>query len=216
MVSPAHEWGPLAVGKQNVYMKKNRASTLEECREILELSFNDWFRLLGLVVSDYFQDDETIKDIVSELFEKIWYGINEGSIGNEQLNSAYFRKMAKNACLDRIKELKRNGPSGVLNRDVADVAMEEKLDEKGLAEFLSQSVEWIEGLPEQQRRVMTAIFFEGRKPLEVANALGLSRQTVYRHRDDALETIRKMAKERGMEFDLLPLWWLSFFSYLVH
>jgi len=216
MVAPiSHDRSHRAIGKQNVYMNKYRASTLEECSELFESLFNQCYRPLSYVVKEYFEDEETIEEIVFVVFEKVWSGIVKGSIGNEQLNKAYIRKMAKNECINRKEELKKTSSLELLNRDVADATIEERLDEKGLAQFWLILVDWIEGLPEQQRRVMTLIFFEGRKPSEAADLLGLSPQTVYRHRSDALETIRRMTKERGIEFDVLPLWGLSFFSYLI-
>jgi RNA polymerase sigma factor (sigma-70 family) len=65
--------------------------------------------------------------------------------------------------------------------------------------------EALEGLPETQREVLLLHFLQGRTTTQIAVAQGISQSTVSRRMNEALESLRQVLRERGVQAGLVPL-----------
>jgi len=65
--------------------------------------------------------------------------------------------------------------------------------------------EALEGLPETLREVLLLHFLQGRTTTQIAVAQGISQATVSRRMNEALESLRQILRERGVQAGLAPL-----------
>ena len=151
-------------------------------------------------------DRQEAHDIVIDVLLKIRSRLIGGKIPLEELKPAYFKTAVYNACLDRLKAQRR-----LAIIDEVTHLMVDETDQRADQALLLQAIELIEGLPRQQREVMTLIYFEGKTVQSVAGQMGIAASTVYQHRQAALRTLKqRQIKRRGIDPELLLLLVLFF------
>lgn len=116
------------------------------------------------------------QDIVADCFTKLW--MKKGHFPTILAIKAYLYISTRNACLDFLKQNKRNERQ----RDEFGYSLEQS-EESTLAgiakaELLREVHAAMEKLPRQCRKVVRMSFVDGMKNMEIAKALGLSVQTV--------------------------------------
>jgi len=147
-----------------------------------------------------FVDEEQAKDIVQDVFHKLW---EDKNIQISSSMSGFLFTMARNKCLQQIEKQKIREQY----RQTAAI----RLKEEELAfyaggansliqlELQHQLEEAIAKLPEKCREVFELSRFHSKKNQEIANELGISIKTVEKHISKALSQIRSELK------DYLPL-----------
>ena len=147
-----------------------------------------------------FVDNETAKDIVQDVFVKLWS--DHAITVNQSLNALLFT-MIRNNCLQHLEKQKvRNKYSEsaglLLREDELRYYMEERtsLIEQELEDKLN---EVLNNLPERCREVFKLSRFENKKNREIAEELDISVKAVEKQVTKALATIRTEMK------DYLPL-----------
>lgn len=165
--------------------------------------FDDIFKQYSKPLFYYaakFVDDEVAKDIVQDVFAKLWS--DQKIIIKLSLNSFLFT-MVRNSCLQQLEKQKvRNKylESAKLNLQEEELQffMTEKtsLIEQELEQKLN---EVLEDLPERCRQIFMMSRFENKKNKEIAEELDISTKAVEKQITKALATIRTEMK------DYLPL-----------
>ncbi len=152
-----------------------------------------------------FVDDESAKDIVQDVFVKLWS--NHSITVSQSLNALLFT-MIRNSCLQHLEKQKvRNkyleSTKLILQEEELSYYMEEKssLIEQELEDKLN---EVLNGLPDRCRQIFSLSRFENKKNKEIAEELHITVKAVEKQITRALDTIRTEMK------DYLPL--LMFFS----
>jgi len=147
-----------------------------------------------------FVDEEAAKDIVQDIFVKIWS--DKSIIISQSLNSLLFT-MVRNSCLQLLEKQK------VRNKYIDStrlILLEEELryceeDKPGLIEqeLEDKLNEVLMALPERCRQIFKMSRFENKKNKEIAQELEISIKAVEKQITKALSTIRIEMK------DYLPL-----------
>lgn len=168
---------------------------------------NEWFEQLFIQYSkplfyyaSKFVDDEIARDIVQDIFFKLWSG--QKIIVRQSLNALLFT-MVKNACLQHLEKQKvkskyLTSAKLAIREEELHYYMEERtsLIEQELEEKLN---EVLGKLPERCRQIFMMSRFENKKNKEIADELDISLKAVEKQISKALSIIRLEMK------DYLPL-----------
>ena len=135
--------------------------------------------------------EEEAEDVIQEVFINFWKDKTYQKIRSEVTKTYLFRSV-KNSCLNRLKK------KDIL-RDRLDVLREEVVEEEMVKwnDTLIQEVEAeIERMPEQTREIIRSVFFHEMKYQEVADALGISINSVKTLLKNGMRHLRERFAER--------------------
>ena len=131
-------------------------------------------KLLGFA-NRFMQDIDDAKDIVQEIYVKLWN--MRSDLDKYNSVEALAMRMTRNLCLDKIK-LKKTVPlNGMISEETSEeVKEEEKLNEQKIAIKRAKYV--IERLDEPQKTIMQLRDIEGYEYDEIAQILNMNVNTV--------------------------------------
>ena len=172
------------MGNQLYYNDKEVLSRVADGDEAaFKLLFNHYSRLLYSFLYRHTDDFQLAEDLVQDIFTKIW--LTRESLGQMDNFASYLFVLARNHTLNivkkRIAERKRE-----LNWH--DHVSQADSDKGPLLDLIDQAVEQ---LPAQQRNAWILSRREGRKYTEVADEMGISRETVKTYLQHANTNISK-------------------------
>ena len=151
-----------------------------------EITYKQYFSPLVGFAYQYVEDGDIAKDIVQEVFSKVWNQSNELEIRTNI--KSYLFGAVRNACLnhlrhEKVKEAHEN-EAGQAFIDGVDFLEMEELEEK-INEALNK-------LPEKRRQIFELSRFEEKKYHEIASELDVSIKTVETQMSRALKTMREV------------------------
>lgn len=158
------------------------------------LFFNYYYELCGFA-SQLTQSREQAKDIVQEVFYKLWKQRRRWTIYNSL--KAYLFQSVRNEALNQIDKAQHQ----LDVREAFATEGEERSDEpaaysnKENEELLTQIWEIVSVMPQRRRSVFVLHRKHGLSYKEIANILEISRKTVENHMGLALNDIRKQIRE---------------------
>ncbi|MBW8333068.1 MAG: RNA polymerase sigma-70 factor [Prolixibacteraceae bacterium] len=165
--------------------------------------FDDLFRQYSKPLFYYaakFVDDEAARDIVQDVFVKLW---DDKNLTIKRSFNALLFTMVRNNCLQHLEKMK------VRNKYLESAKL--KLQEEELRFYMEEKTSLLEqelenklnevlgNLPDRCRQIFTLSRFENKKNKEIAEELDISVKAVEKQITKALGTIRTEMK------DYLPL-----------
>jgi len=156
-----------------------------------EQSFNHIFHLyqkpLSYLAFKLLGDEEDAKDMVAEVFVKLWNLRRQ--FNNLPSVRAFLYIALRNLCFDFLSSNKR---AEGYKKDYA-YWMTHEWEAAELmytSELIGTVLQEIEALPPRQKEVFRMAYFEGLTSDEIAEKMQLSLQTVWNHKTAALKNIR--------------------------
>lgn len=158
--------------------------------QAFELLFRRYYVRLCGFANKYLNDPDQAKEIVMEVFCKIWEGRED--IDPENSLKAYLFKITHNLCLNKLKKRKIESKYSELYKQIYVDFLEyssthESLCAKELEKTISLT---ISKLPSECRKVFELNRIEGLKYREIANILHISIKTVEGQMSKALRILR--------------------------
>lgn len=134
---------------------------------------------------DIVNDEETAKDIVSEVFTDLWEDLPE----RQQINlEAYLYTTVRNRSIDHLRHL-------TVARQYERIFLQEEQEWEETNEEQEEKIKRIYTvmgtLTPKTRRIFEQCYFKGRKYLDVAEEMGISVAAVHKHIVKAFATLRK-------------------------
>lgn len=169
----------------------------------LEEAFKVYNRPLLFFANKMIKDTKVSEEIVSDSFVKLWQYRNNIQT-NENLK-AFLYIVTKNACRNYLKS-SYNQQNFEYEIDEELIVSEPDIYVKILnAELMSVIHQEVSKLPEKQQLVFKMSYLEGLTTEEICDKLNISETAVFANKSRALETLRKMFKDKNMMLMLLVL-----------
>lgn len=163
-----------------------------------ELLSKLYYSRLLHVSSNYLTNKEDAKDIVQEVFMKIWNKKSQLNI-HTNLNS-YLYKMTKNTCIDYLRK-KESRVTESLNLEFREnhihlSSLKDDASSKIIEQELEIEIQYaISLLPEKCREVFIKSRMEGLKHREISDEMDISTKTIENHMTKALKHMRFHLRE---------------------
>src|SRR6185312_80999 len=142
--------------------------------------FRAYFASLCHFTADFLESDVDAKDVVEDLFVKLWQ--RKQCFENTQHAQAYLYRCVRNACLNYLKHGRRVSlKHEILIADTGEIE-EDYLTQMIRSEVFGEIYRAIENLPSQCSKVITMSYIDGNSNAEIADMLNLSLQTVKNHK----------------------------------
>jgi RNA polymerase sigma-70 factor (ECF subfamily) len=160
-------------------------------------AFDDLFRMYGqrlfLFSRGFLKDPEDAKEIVQNVFVKIWE--NRANIDEFQSFKSYLFSIAYNSIITEFRK-KHREQKLLENIKLSTPGYHQDLEDQLLYDSTKQEIEnAIEALPERRKLIFKLSRFEGRSYQEIASELGISVNTVENQISEALKYLRNSIKK---------------------
>ncbi|BDD12313.1 DNA-directed RNA polymerase sigma-70 factor (plasmid) [Fulvitalea axinellae] len=156
--------------------------------------FDALYPLVFKVARHVTLDDELSKDVVSEVFAKLWQ--RRQTLGEVENIKAFVARSARNRAVDLLRKNK----TAHLDLEEAGHLPEAELpdwdDDMGHEEMMTALHRAIESLPERCKIIFKLVKLEGMKQKEVAKTLDISVKTVENQIAKAVKSLALLAKKK--------------------
>lgn len=168
--------------------------------------FDSYFPSLCVFANKFVNNEDLAKDIVQEVFVRIWNKVDE--FDSEKSMKVYFYLSTKNACFDYLKKEKRAKKIQIIddNFDIEDSAVVGEVLREETYRMLEDA---IEKLPEKAQQVIR-LNLNGYSNKEIAEELNVSVNTIKTHKVFAFRKIRELYGKEFVIFLLVDFY--QFFS----
>lgn len=156
---------------------------------------NNWWQPVLRQAMTYLKSAQVAEETTLDIFEKIWH--KREQLSDVESFKDWLYILSRNELISRLRK-KVSPATGELSEhsDIEDVRFPGKrLDLKDLSVLIEAGVQ---RLTPQQKQVFELSRKEGLSHQEIAELLGLSRQTVKGHMVNALNFLRKFLNEQGV------------------
>lgn len=168
------------MGIFHIHKKENRLS-----KEQFETIYKTYYHRLYYYSFQIIKEEETSKDIINDVFEKIWSQRNKLF---EDTLSSYLYMIVRNKCIDYLRH--KNVEQQYA--ELYDIIVSDDSEDYGLYEDRLLLIEKIiAGLGEPTKSIFTKCYFDNKKYVEVAQEYGISSSGVKKHIMKVLGLIRK-------------------------
>ncbi|TDW96848.1 sigma-70 family RNA polymerase sigma factor [Dinghuibacter silviterrae] len=164
----------------------------------LERIFYDYFQKLTYQAGETLGEHLSSKDIVLEVFQKLWEGRAALKFSDEKKLAGYLRLLTQNACIDHIRKRNTRKKANLhlaYRWEVLQMPEDSVLATVKSARLQEQTIMTLsaalEKLPVQQRRVVKMDLLE-KSSAEIAASLQITEGCVRGYRAKALASLRKM------------------------
>lgn len=162
--------------------------------QAFELLFRKYYVRLCGFANKFLNDPDQVKDIVQEVFTRIWEGRED--IDPEDSLKSYIFKITQNMSLNKLRKSKVESKYIEVYKLVYIENSELSAHESLLAKELEDNIDnSIEKLPSECRKIFKLSRIDGLKYKEIAEQLNLSEKTVEAQMTKALRVIRNELKE---------------------
>jgi len=162
-------------------------------------AFNEIFSLLyqrvTYMVVSLVGDEEDAKDILAEVFIKLWD--RRAAFQSLSAMKSFLYVAARNKALDFLKTKKRREASKTSYAYWVDHPEEISALVMN-AELVAQLEREIQALPDKCREIVQLAYYEGLSSEQIAEQLGISLQTVWNQKTTAMKRLRAAFLRDGM------------------
>lgn len=152
--------------------------------------FDSLYPSLCLFANKYLNDMDTSKDLVQEVFIKIWQ--KNAHFKNHNAVKAYFYKTVKNRCLDFLKSKRFKVLNNSIPIDLVEIETEDFfLVQMATAEIYSYLYKAIDKLPKKTAKVIQ-LTLNNYTTNEIAEELAVAPSTVRTQKTEAYHKLRKI------------------------
>lgn len=169
--------------------------------QAFELIFHHYNRRLYPFVLNMVRSEETAKELVQDVFVHLW--LKRELLADVQHPTSYLFNIASNRTLNFLKQVNTN--ARLMDQLAAGATelsyqTEERLAFRETAGLVDTAVSQ---LPKQRKRIWEMSRYEGFSHDEIAQRLGLSKETVKKQIGHAMRYIRRYLADRGSVLSLV-------------
>ena len=158
---------------------------INDIENLFRAHYASMYRLAVLIL----RDENVSKDIVHDVFEALLVS------GKADVTEAYLLTAVRNRCLKHIRRLSvKDRLKEIYSIDEEEILSEEWPDEETIG-LIQRTV--AQNLTESCRKVVNLRFAESKSYQEIADAMGISTVSVYKHLRHAIDVLRKKLSKNG-------------------
>lgn len=171
------------------------------------------YQTLCYLCNDIIHHETEAEDIVSDCFRKLLEVVLRQQQDFPTLHHAksYLYIMVRNASVDYLRKSKPGSLTDVDPEEVNDIDKEQLTHKLEQRDMHQKVLRRIAQLPPKSREIMELFFLEDKSLEEIAEKLGLPKETVYTAKYRALQQLRAMAKTSQQPISpdtLVVLFWM--------
>lgn len=169
-------------------------NSLNEKEKIFKQMFETYYAPFCLYAKRFIEDRDTREDIISDIFAHIWEHFEMFNLESESVLS-YIKVSIRNRCLNLIRhqDYKIKYIESIQeNPPLYETTPDSIYSQEELYKLLKEA---LDTLPQIQRQVFIESVFKEKNNIEIAQKLDISTKTVIRHKQKAIEHMRKELKE---------------------
>ena len=155
----------------------------------MEILFKEHYAMLCLVAFSIVKNEDSSKDIVQDFFLSYWQ--KKDSVEVRTSFGAYANKAVKNLSYAFLKKAEKNRE---LLQDLKNLNLEEEKNH-GDSKLLSKVQHLLNELPEARREIFISVVLHGQSYADIAEANGISINTVKTQMKRAYSFLRSKASE---------------------
>ena len=165
-------------------------------RDTFETYFDNFFRPLCAFGYRYIADTETIQDLVQSVFISFWD--QRRNFENEKAVKAFLYTSVKNKCLNHLKHLsvRQKHEEQLIYELESTELFNQQVIEEDTFNLLYQE---IDNLPNSAKKIML-LALKGLKNKEIAEALGISENTVKTQKKIAYSKLKNKLSKTMLNF----------------
>lgn len=180
----------------------NGISHIQKLTEYRSL-FDELYPPLCLFANKYLNDMDTSKDIVQDVFIKIWQ--KQPAFTNNNTTKAYFYTTVKNHCLNYLKSKHYKTKANAASLDLSMQQSEEYFfSEIVSAETYAQLYKAIDTLPKKSAKVIT-LSLNNYTTNEIAEELNITPSTVRTQKSLAYQKLKVLLGPLKYLFSIFPI-----------
>jgi RNA polymerase sigma-70 factor (ECF subfamily) len=171
--------------------------------QAFELLFRKYYVRLCGFANKYFDDPEEAREVVQEVFTKIWEGRED--IDPEESLRAYLFKITRNICINKLRRKQVESKYIEIYKFIYVDNKEVSPYESLIADELNDNITTaLSKIPQKCRRIFDLSRVEGLKYNEIAENLHISVKTVEAQMSKALQILRLELKDY-LKMAIIPL-----------
>lgn len=170
----------------------NEDDSLTQYLEEMELLYKKFYVSLYRYAQTFLDDEDDAKDIVGDVFQRIWESWQNEKVHIE-VSSSFLYTAVRNRCLDKLRHDKASSNYASFVKATESMATDEDVEnfEKRIAK-LSKA---IDSLPAYEQMVLRSVYFQHLSYKETAAQLSMSENMVHKHMVKAMRLLREMSSE---------------------
>ena len=146
-------------------------------------------------ILNFTNDPDLSEDIIQEVFVAVW--LNRKNIDPNKSFSSYLFTCVKNKVFDFFKELAKNRDLMEKNWNNFDTSRNETEEELDLLDLNELVTNAIRHLSSRKRAIFELSKFKGKTHEQIAEELGISKNTVKNHMVESLKFIKNFIRHHG-------------------
>lgn len=162
----------------------------KEKKEVFGKFFKAQYPNLYYFALQLLKDEEASRDIVSEVFTRVWENFDSYEM---QTLPAYLMKMVKSKCLDYLRHSAVQAQYADYYLHAVDECYANNEEDE---ERIRLATEMLDLLPDTTRHVLEECYLNHKKYREVAEEMDVCQETVKRHIMKALKLLREHYKKK--------------------
>ncbi len=165
---------------------------MEQHLREMELLYKKFYVLLYRYAQTFLDDEDEAKDVVSDVFQKVWESWQDASSHLEP-SSSFLYTAVRNRCLDKLRHDKASNRYAHLVRATETLATDSDVEEfeKRITKLRSA----IDRLPAYEQMVLRSVYFQHLSYRDTAAQLHMSENMVHKHMSKAFSLLREMSRE---------------------
>lgn len=162
--------------------------------------------------------------MASETFFKLWNA--RADIKNSNHLPRLLYTIARNTCIDFLRTSGRRAPGSHIIEKYASEIFESESDPSWILiqaetlrdfhELINRTIKEIQDMPNEYGKILRLFAIEQKKPVEIANMLGIRINTVKTHLVTARKQLRQRLEELGLPPDFIEKSTFSYFISQLH
>lgn len=157
----------------------------------MEHMYKQFYVSLYRYAQTFLDDEDEAKDVVSDVFQKIWDTWQVSEEEQQVPPSSFLYTTVRNKCLDKLRHNKASENYASFVKATESLTTDREVEE--FESRIAKLHEAIDSLPAYEQMVLRSVYFQRLSYKEAAAQLNMSENMVHKHMVKAFRLLREMS-----------------------